>query len=176
MSDSTGRRSPALIATLVTIPVMVIVLFIAIAAFRTDSSGDSLPLASAAAPQSAEPDCAKLIAALPATFAGFDDRSESGGLVQWQPTGDAAGPVQLRCGVDRPTDLAPTSALQVVDPVQWFATGSGDPDATGTLWVAVDHRPYVALWLPSNSGNGPIADTSRILDRILPRASIDLGS
>lgn len=168
------RRSPALIATLVAIPVVVIVLFIVIAAGRGRVDDSSLPLATASATPSAE--CTRLIAALPQAFPGYGTRSEDGGLVRWPSTrsgSENTGPVQLRCGVARPAGLAPTSALQVVDPVQWF---SAQQDSRGSLWVAVDHRPYVALWLPTNVGNGPITDVSAVIDRILPRASLDLGS
>lgn len=168
------RRSPALIASLVAIPVVVVVLFIAVAATRTGGDDASLPLASASATPSAE--CTRLLGALPQTFAGYGDRTVSDGLVQWPSTRsgtDDTGPVQLRCGVARPSGLAPTSALQVVEPVQWF---SSTQESRGTLWVAVDHRPYVALWLPVNVGNGPITDVSAVIDRVLPRASLDLGS
>jgi hypothetical protein len=167
------RRSPALIATLVAIPVVVVVLFIAVAATRTGGGDEATPLATTSATPSAE--CSRLLDALPRTFAGYGTRTVDGGLVQWPSTrsgSDDTGPVQLRCGVARPTGLAPTSALQVVDPVQWF---SSTQDSRGTLWVAVDHRPYVALWLPVNVGNGPITDVSAVIDRILPRASLDLG-
>ncbi|MGZ8176394.1 DUF3515 domain-containing protein [Williamsia sp. SKLECPSW1] len=165
------RRSPALIATLVAVPVVVIVVFIAIAATRTRGDDSSLPLTTASATPSA--DCTRLVDALPQTFPGYGTRTVEDGLVRWPATGsDAGDPVQLRCGVARPTGLAPTSALQVVDPVQWF---NSDQDRRGTLWVAVDHRPYVALWLPVNVGNGPITDVSAVIDRVLPRASLDLG-
>ncbi len=171
---SESRRSPALIATIVAIPVMVVVAFIVFAAAKSTSSPGPLPLQSASAPQSGEPDCARLIAALPATFSGFGQRSESDGLIEWAKDGDAAGPVQLRCGVPRPADLAPTSALQTVDPVQWFQRAPRDGEK-GALWFAVDHRPYIALWLPNNSGNGAISDVSQIIEKILPLAPIDLG-
>ncbi|GAA2067677.1 DUF3515 domain-containing protein [Williamsia deligens] len=168
------RRSPALIATIVAIPVVVIVVFIVIAAGRGGSSSDAaLPLASATATPSA--DCTKLVAALPKSFPAHGDRTERDGLIEWPSTSSGAddtGPVQLRCGVPRPPGLAPTAALQVVDPVQWF---SSTQDSRGTLWVAVDHRPYVALWLPLNVGNGPISEVSAVIDKILPRASLDLG-
>ncbi len=170
-----GRRSPALIATIVAIPVMVVVLFIVFAAAKNTSSPGPLPLQSAAAPQSGEQGCARLIAALPRTFENFGERTESDGLIQWAKGGDSPGPVQLRCGVPRPDDLAPTSALQTVDPVQWFQRAPKEGEK-GALWFAVDHRPYVALWLPNNSGNGAISDVSKIIEQVLPLAPIDLGS
>lgn len=170
-----ARRSPALIATIVAIPVMVVVLFIVFAAAKNTTSPGPLPLQSAAAPTSGDQGCARLIAALPQKFENFGERTESDGLVQWAKGGDSPGPIQLRCGVPRPDDLAPTSALQTVDPVQWFQRAPKEGEK-GALWFAVDHRPYVALWLPNNSGNGAISDVSKIIEQILPLAPIDLGS
>lgn len=177
MSDpSTRRLSPAVIASIITIPVMVIVGFITYAVVKTDSSASAdTPVKSMSAPQQSSPDCAKFIAALPETFDGFGKRETSDdGMVSWPPGDQVPGPVQVRCGVDRPVSLSPTSGLQVVDPVQWFLV-SAETDARGFLWYAVDHRPYVAIWLPENVGNGPIQQLSTIIDATLPKAPIDLG-
>lgn len=177
MSDEPTRRlSPAVIATIVTIPVMVIVGFITYAVVGTDDavSADT-PLKSMSAPERDSPDCATLIAALPESFDGFGDRETSDdGMVSWPPGEQVPGPVQVRCGVDRPESLSPTSGLQVVDPVQWFLV-SAPTKSPGFLWYAVDHRPYVAIWLPENAGNGPIQQVSAIIDETLPAAPIDLG-
>lgn len=173
---STRRLSPAVIASIITIPVMVIVGFITYAVLKSDdvTSADT-PLKAMAAPEQTSPDCAKLIAALPETFEGFGKR-ETGddGMVSWPPGDQVPGPVQVRCGVDRPESLSPTSGLQVVDPVQWFLV-SAETEAKGFLWYAVDHRPYVAIWLPENVGNGPIQQISTLIDQNLPTAPIDLG-
>lgn len=177
MSESTTRRlSPAVIASIITIPVMVIVGFITYAVVKSDSSASAdTPVKTMSASQQASPDCAKLIAALPETFDGFEKRETSdNGMASWPPGDQVPGPVQLRCGVDRPESLSPTSGLQVVDPVQWFLVSS-ETEARGFLWYAVDHRPYVAIWLPENVGNGPIQQISTLIDENLPRASIDLG-
>ncbi len=173
---STRRISPAVIASIITIPVVVIVGFITYAVMKTDvSTSSDTPVKSMSAPQQADPDCAKLIAALPETFDGFGKRKTSDdGMVSWPPGDQVPGPVQVRCGVDRPESLSPTSGLQVVDPVQWFLV-SAKTEARGFLWYAVDHRPYVAIWLPENVGNGPIQQISAIIDANLPRAPIDLG-
>lgn len=175
LDDSPARRNPALIATIVAVPVMVVVVFIVFAASKNTDSPGPLPLRSAAAPQSGSPDCERLIAALPATFDGFGERTDDDGLIAWASGGESPGPIQLRCGVPRPDDLAPTSALQTVDPVQWFQRAPKEGEK-GALWFAVDHRPYIALWLPNNSGNGAISDVSTIIDKVLPPAPIDLGS
>lgn len=177
MSEQTTRRlSPAVIASIITIPVMVIVGFITYAVVKTDNSASAdTPVKAMSAPQQGSPDCVKFIAALPETFDGFGKRETSDdGMVSWPPGDQVPGPVQVRCGVDRPASLSPTSGLQVVDPVQWFLV-SAETDARGFLWYAVDHRPYVAIWLPENVGNGPIQQISTIIDANLPRGPIDLG-
>ena len=41
--------------------------------------------------------------------------------------------------------------------------------------MCVDHRPYVAMWIPTNAGNGPITDISGLIDRTLERGPLDFG-
>ncbi len=71
---------------------------------------------------------------------------------------DDTGPVQLRCGVARPTGLAPDVGAQVVDPVQ-VVLPRHRTIAAPSGWPSII-RPYEALWLPVNVGNGPITDVS----------------
>ncbi len=169
--DSGPRLSPALIATLVTIPVMVIVGFIVFAALRSDNS-DSTPVDSYAAESSTPPECSKFLASLPQTFEGYGDKKVSGTQASW-PASKDGDPVIVRCGVSRPAELSPTSNLQVVNPVQWFITDS--IEGSGQAFVCVDHRPYVALWVPVNAGNGPITDVSAAIEQTLPRGPLDFG-
>ncbi|MFC4745143.1 DUF3515 domain-containing protein [Gordonia hankookensis] len=163
------RLSPALIATLVAVPVMVIIGFITFAALRPD---DTTPIESYATGESAPADCAKLIAALPQTFDGFGDKQVDGTTVRWPADGDGDA-VTLRCGISRPSELSPTSNLQVINPVQWFITDT--VEGSGQAYVCVDHRPYVAMWIPANAGNGPITDVSAVIERTLPRGPLDFG-
>lgn len=169
--DSGPRLNPALIATLVAIPVMVIVGFIVFAALRPDSS-DSTPVESYAAESSTPAECAKFLASLPKTFEGYGDKRVSETQASWAATKEG-DPVIVRCGVSRPAELSPTSNLQVVNPVQWFITDS--IEGSGQAFVCVDHRPYVALWVPVNAGNGPITDVSAAIERTLPRGPLDFG-
>lgn len=169
--DSGPRLSPALIATLVTIPVMVIVGFIVFAALRPGNS-DSTPVDSYAAESSTPAECPKFLAALPQTFEGYGDKKISGTQASW-PASKDGDPVIVRCGVSRPAELSPTSNLQVVNPVQWFITDS--IEGSGQAFICVDHRPYVALWVPVNAGNGPITDVSAAIERTLPRGPLDFG-
>lgn len=164
------QLSPALIATLITIPVMVLVGFIAYAALRPDYQS---PLHALAAPDSGTEECSRLMDALPPTFEGFDDKEiGEAGLVTW-PATDGGAPLVLRCGVERPEGLAPTSSLQVVFPAQWFITETDEE--RGQAYVSVAHRPYVALWTPLNTGNAPITDISAIIDAELEPGPLELG-
>ncbi|MFW0786765.1 DUF3515 domain-containing protein [Gordonia sp. CPCC 206044] len=163
------RLSPALIATLIAVPVMVIVGFITFAALRPDPT---TPIDNYATGEAASADCAKLISELPQTFDGFGDKEVEGSTVRWPADGQGDA-LTLRCGISRPTELSPTSNLQVINPVQWFITDS--VEGSGQAYVCVDHRPYVAMWIPENAGNGPITDVSAIIDRTLDRGPLDFG-
>lgn len=167
--ESTRRLHPALIATLVAIPVMVLVGFITFAALKPDAPS---PIDGYAAASNTAADCAKLVNALPATFAGYGSKTVDGDVVRWASTSGGEA-ISLRCGVGRPDGLAPSSKLQVVHPVQWFITDT--IDGRGQAYVAVDHRPYVAIWVPLNAGNAAITEVSGVIDRTLPRAPLDLG-
>ncbi|WP_431309468.1 DUF3515 domain-containing protein [Gordonia sesuvii] len=163
------RLSPALIATLVAIPVMVIVGFITFAALRPDPT---TPIESYVSGEAAPAECAELIDAVPQTFDGFGDKQVAGTTVTW-PSESDGDPVTLRCGISRPDELSPTSNLQVIHPVQWFITDT--VEGSGQAYVCVDHRPYVAMWIPENAGNGPITDVSAVIDETLPRGPLDFG-
>lgn len=162
-----GRLSPALIATLIAIPVMVLAGFITYAALRPSVP---VPIESYAAVDGTAEECAGFIEALPEKFDGFGDKEVDGDTVRWPAT---SGTLTLRCGVERPADLNPSSSLQVVHPVQWYMTET-EADR-GQAFVCVDHRPYVALWVPVEAGNGPITDISALIAELLPRGPIELG-
>ncbi|ATD71571.1 MULTISPECIES: DUF3515 domain-containing protein [Gordonia] len=169
-----SRLSPALIATLVAIPVMVIAGFIAFAALRPETVN---PVESYASDGSASADCTRLLDAAPQRFEGFGDKEISGDRATW-PAEASGDDLTLRCGVTRPAELSPTSNLQEIHAagragVQWFITDT--VDGSGQAYVSVDHRPYVALWVPSNAGNGPITDISGLIDQTLERGPLDFG-
>ncbi|MGB3696230.1 MAG: DUF3515 domain-containing protein [Gordonia sp. (in: high G+C Gram-positive bacteria)] len=171
VTDRSRRLSPALIATLIAIPVMVIAGFVTYAAMNYSASDRArVPVDSyaVAADTSA---CKPFLDALPDTLGDFGDRSVDGTTVRWtRPDSD---PVVLRCGVERPAELAPTSALQVINPVQWFMTDT--IEGSGQAYISVDHRPYVAVWVPAGAGNAPITDISALIEQHLERAPLDFG-
>ncbi|WP_238419971.1 DUF3515 domain-containing protein [Gordonia sp. 'Campus'] len=171
---SGGRLSPALVATLVAIPVMVLAGFIVFAALRPDPVNPIESYDSAATVPEA---CAKLLAEAPEQFEGFGTKEISEDRATW-PAAESGDDMTLRCGVTRPGELSPTSNLQEIHAagqqgVQWFITDT--VDGSGQAYVCVDHRPYVAMWVPSNAGNGPITDISGLIDRTLERGPLDFG-
>jgi len=176
--DETGREdarlSPALIATLVAVPVAVIALFITFAAIKSSNrpDADPIPVESYSLAQGEGADqCPAFIKALPDTLGDFTDKSVDGTTVRW--TQADSEPIVLRCGVTRPAELAPTSSLQVIDPVQWFMTDTIED--RGQVYVCVDHRPYIAMWIPVGAGNAPLTDVSNLIARTLTRAPLDFG-
>ncbi|WP_228460850.1 DUF3515 domain-containing protein [Gordonia crocea] len=163
--DGDGRLSPAFLATLIAIPVMIIAGFVTFAVLR----GDTTTLDSMPAQPGTEKACAPFMAALPDRLGDYGDKSVTGTSARWRArNGDS---VYVRCGVARPDGLAPSSRLQVVNAAQWFITDERD---SGVTYVAVDHRPYVALRLPANSGSAPITDITALIDQHLERAPLDL--
>lgn len=168
-----GPLSPALIATMITVPVMVIAAFIAVAAMK-NRQVPSTPVESYATVSAGAQECGPLIAKLPDSFGDYGDKAVDGQVVRWTRTdGTSREPLVLHCGVARPEALAPTSALQVINPVQWFITDTDT--ARGQAYVVVDRRPYVAVWVPVGAGNGPLTDISALVAD-LPAGPLDFGN
>ncbi|KXP00590.1 DUF3515 domain-containing protein [Tsukamurella pseudospumae] len=177
------RRSPAFLATAVALPVAVLACFIAFLILVQQKQGDARDAAEAghlksiAAPSSGDAGCAALLGALPADVDGFrrTDTADPAGFARW--TKDKAGAVELRCGTDRPAELSATAKLQIINGVQWLQAvpaGAPAPDG-GAYWTAVDHRPYVTLWVPDGAGTSAVQATSDAIRAHLQQASLDLG-
>ncbi|GAA3355451.1 MULTISPECIES: DUF3515 domain-containing protein [Saccharopolyspora] len=115
------------------------------------------------------PECAKLLAELPAELAVDDARVPRRELADPVPPGAVAwgdaehDPITVRCGLPAPAELTPTSPLVQINGVQWLRI----TEAGNTSWLAVDRPVYVALTAPENSGSGPVQDLSDRL-RALP--------
>ena len=78
---------------------------------------------------------------------------------------------------DRPAELTATAKLQIINGVQWLQAvpaGAPAPDG-GSYWTAVDHRPYVTLWVPDGAGTSAVQATSDAIREHLQAASLDLG-
>jgi len=121
------------------------------------------------APDAEGTGCTALLAALPGELPAAPDplpTRELGPPVQPGVRAWAASPrpVVLRCGLPRPAELTPGSALLEINGVSWLQLddGTGAPVVT---YVAVDRPVYVALTLPVDAGSGPlqqVSDTVRV--------------
>lgn len=120
------------------------------------------------APRAGSPECAALLRKLPATLANGRSPLPARRLAQPAPPATAAWghgqPVVLRCGIERPPELTPTSELLDVNGVQWLRVSADGL----TTWYAVDRPVVVALTLPGGVGTGPIQDVSDSIVATLP--------
>jgi hypothetical protein len=76
--------------------------------------------------------------------------------------------VVLRCGLPRPVELTPTSALLQIDGVQWLQLDDGVPDPVVITYVAVDRPVYPVVTSPVTAGSGPLQQISDVIGRTLP--------
>ncbi|MGW4246816.1 DUF3515 domain-containing protein, partial [Nocardia sp. NPDC004722] len=107
--DYEVRRSPALIATAVALPVALIVglLVMGVLANRHHSR-DPLALGAVPAPGASSAECAKLMAALPGTIGDYTTSDlvapAPAATHAWQLP-DGGDPIVVRCGLDRPQEF-----------------------------------------------------------------------
>ncbi|MBF6336113.1 DUF3515 family protein [Nocardia abscessus] len=172
------QYSPAIIATAVALPVVLVVavLVAAVLARRAPVEREPLVLGPVPAPAADGPACAALLPALPADLGEFTKST----LVEpappatraWQRAegGDA---IVLRCGLDRPLEFNRASPLQLVNGVQWFEVR--DQAAEVSTWFVVDRATYVALTVPDGSGPTPLQEVSDTITTHLPAQPIDPG-
>ncbi|HVC73493.1 MAG TPA: DUF3515 family protein, partial [Mycobacteriales bacterium] len=141
------RRSAARLATLVAVPVTLVLLAVAVVAARHAGSGaepvapaTSAPASAAALPSikvappptlsaGQQQACQELISALPTDLGDLPARpvdSPSPYVAAW---GEPA--VTLRCGVARPPSFVATADVQQINGVSWFAERRGPT----TAWV-----------------------------------------
>jgi len=149
-------RRAALIATAVTVPLIVLVLLgLAAATGGKDGPGGSArapaPLTVAAPPHATAQAaaCAKVLAALPVQLGKLDPRvvhthPDSPYVVAW---GNPA--VVLACGVDKPKALFPGSSEQVFNAGSvtgpfYLVSRSGGAN----VYTIIDRAPYVAITVP----------------------------
>jgi hypothetical protein len=142
-----------------------------------DRSGP-LALVPIPAPAAESPDCTTLLGKLPVALVSNGATLPRRELAAPAPTGTVAWgdakhePLVLRCGLDRPGDLTPTSQLRVISDVQWLEVKDGG-DAT---WYVVDRAVYVALTVPSDAGTGPLQDVSTTIRDTLPKGPVNTGN
>jgi hypothetical protein len=162
MADPASRRA-ALYATVVAVPVAILVGVIAFAYFASrTSTSDAKPSASptAAVPTSAvampapklspahAQACLAFIAQLPTQLRNLPERHVTAGPEQNAAFGEP--PVTVQCGAAevRP---APTATVYPISGVCWFPTTG----ATATVWTTLDREVPVAVTVPNTySGSG----------------------
>lgn len=140
---------------------------------------DTTPLAVAPvdAPQASGPLCAGLLANLngdlPADGGTLPQRAQADpvqpGVRAWAAS---PRPVVLRCGLPRPEELTPTSALLVINGVNWLKLDDGVPDPVVVTYVAVDRPVYVVLTTPTTAGSGPLQQVSDVVRTTLPATPV----
>ncbi|MFG1795578.1 DUF3515 domain-containing protein [Nocardia sp. NPDC049149] len=177
-AESTRQYSPALIATAVALPVMLVVgvLVAAVVARNAPVEREPLVLGPVAAPAATGTACTTLLPQLPVTLGEFSKST----LVEPSPPAtwawqreDGGDPIVLRCGLDRPLEFNRASALQIVNGVQWFE--ARDQAAKASTWFAVDRETYIALTVPDGSGPTPLQGISDAITANLPATPIDPG-
>jgi hypothetical protein len=136
---------------------------------------DTRPFAVATvdAPQAGSPSCTTLLAALQGDLPAGADTLPRRAIADPAPAGVRAWaadptPVVLRCGLPRPAELTPTSALLEVDGVRWLQLDDGLPQPQVVTSVAVDRPVYVALTVPTGVGSGPLQAVSDVVRTALP--------
>ncbi|HYH31456.1 MAG TPA: DUF3515 domain-containing protein [Pseudonocardia sp.] len=181
-----GTRVSPPVAIAIALPVLLAVAVAAIAiTARVRGVGeppppDTGPLAVAPvdSPAATGPECTRLLDALPAELDGPDgplpprpiaDAEQLPGVRAWAA---APRPVVLRCGLPRPVELSPTSALLEVNGVQWLRLDDGLPDPVQVSYIAVDRPVYVALTTPVDIGSGPLQQVSDVVRETLPATAV----
>ncbi|WP_307832040.1 DUF3515 domain-containing protein [Prauserella cavernicola] len=131
-----------------------------------------LPLVSIPAPKSGSADCRSLIEAAPAELESSGETLERRELAEPAPPATVAwgegDPVVLRCGLDRPPELSPTSSLRQINGVQWLDV----PGEGAATWYVVDRATYLALTVPAGSGTGPLQQISDTVAGALPATEV----
>jgi Protein of unknown function (DUF3515) len=134
---------------MVAVPVALVVgvfVFWLLGGFARDGSQDTTGPVRVAAPPAlprADATCAKLLGALPRQLAGASPRPVSDAphrVVAW---GSPA--IVLRCGVERPRALTPTSQLLGIEGVDWVY----DDSAATTVWTTTSLSFYVEVRVPA---------------------------
>ena len=179
------RRSAARLATLVAVPVTLVLLAVVVLASRqagsdaepvapagrSATSAAALPSITVAAPPpltaAQQRACQELISALPTDLGDLPARpvdSPSPYVAAW---GEPA--VTLRCGVPRPPSFIATADVQQINGVSWFAERRG---AT-TAWVVVDRPVYVEVLAPAADASAPVARLSTAVTAALKPRPLD---
>jgi len=112
--------------------------------------------------RSSELDCAVLLGDLPPRIAGQSRRLVAGKIAgAW-----GEPPIVLRCGVEKPASLTPTSQCHEVNGVGWLAERQSD----GYLFTTIGRKHYVSLEVPGDyqPEADALVDVADVIARHLP--------
>ena len=112
--------------------------------------------------KSSELDCAALLGDLPPSVAGQPRRLVAGKIAgAW---GDP--PIILRCGVEKPAGLKPTSQCHEINGVGWLAERQSD----GYLFTTIGRKHHASLEVPADyePEADALADVADVIARHLP--------
>ncbi|WAL64275.1 DUF3515 domain-containing protein [Amycolatopsis cynarae] len=142
---------------------------------RSGPSGNGpLALVPVPAPQADSPECDRILAALPAELASDGTKLSRRELAQPAPPATVAWgspeAVVVRCGLERPGDLTPTSSLRAVSGVQTLLA-EGDGSST---WYVVDRAVYLGVTVPASAGTGPLQQLLETVSNTLPAVPLRL--
>ena len=133
-----------------------------------------LALPAVPAPKAQSAECSAVLGALPPQLLVGPDSVPRRPIAPPPPQGAVAwgdaqqDPVIVRCGIEAPAELTPTSQLSDVSGVEWLPLSEGGT----TTWIAVDRPVYTALTVPDSAGTGPLQDISGVLGRTLPKKPV----
>ena len=173
-------RRAALIATAVTLPIIVVALVLlgssSDSSTKPSNSATAVlsPVSVAAPPPNAAADapCTALLGDLPTaiqtsdgTLPGRPAQSTSDYVAAW---GEPA--VVLRCGVPRPAGLTVNSSAFViaVDNVNFFQSKSG----SNFVYTAIDRAAYIEISVPTSYSQPPIGPIASAIATALPQVCL----
>jgi hypothetical protein len=152
-------RRAALIATAVTVPVVLVLLVIIQLSLRGGQALAPLPplperplsvidVDTPAVSPEVESACTALITTLPPSLDGQASRPVRSSL----PTAAAWGPnpTVLRCGVPQPPAYLVGVSTVAISEVEWFF----ETASAGTTYTAVDRGVYLEVFVPSSADGG----------------------
>ncbi|MDN5748102.1 MAG: DUF3515 domain-containing protein [Pseudonocardia sp.] len=178
------RRPPLPMLIAIALPVLLAIVVAGIGVTARSSEGappppDLTPLATppVEAPQAAGPQCDAVLANLEGALPSGGSTLPVRPLAEPAPPGVRAWaasprPVVLRCGLPRPTELAPSSSLLEINGVRWLELDDGVPNPVVVTYVAVDRPVYVVLTTPTDVGSGPLQTVSDVLRDTLPATDV----
>jgi hypothetical protein len=180
------RLSAARLATLVALPLTLVLVLLAVLLGSGGSGGsDAAPAAPTRTPDTAaalapirvaappaltaaaQRACRDLVSALPTDLGDLRARpvdSPSPYVAAW---GEPA--ITLRCGVARPPSFIATADVQQINGVSWFAERRGST----TAWTVVDRPVYVEVLVPAADASGPVARLSTAVTAALRPQAVD---